>query len=150
MATESPHGMAEAARAVRPYLAELVGPVAAPPLDDLLADALAGVPAEPDAGSEAVARLRETLHADAATWAFTEAVLEDAPLFRPVYVRPAKGSRGGDGPPPSAAGDVGPVEADRFDCPQGNDYTWYRDQVGSRVPDCPTHGVPVETRDAGA
>ncbi|BDH05551.1 hypothetical protein [Streptomyces seoulensis] len=141
---ESPHGVLEAARSIRPYLAELVGPVAAPPLDARLADALAGMPRDPVAASEAVERLREALFADPATRSFTEALLEDSPRFRPVYVRPSKGSRGGDGPPPSAAGDVGPIEAERFDCPQGNDYTWYREQVGSPVPECPTHSVPVE------
>jgi hypothetical protein len=42
----------------------------------------------------------------------------------------------------SPVGDPGPVWADRYACPTG-DYVWYRPDVGTLVPDCPTHHIPL-------
>ena len=66
------------ARAVRPYLIELLGPAAAD-VDGELALLLAG-----EAGGEDVEqRLRAVLEAHKATSVFLERVLADAPAFRP-------------------------------------------------------------------
>ena len=66
--------------------------------------------------------------------AFLEAVLEDAPEYRPPQVQPSSLKTSYSGLP----GDTQPVEADKYRCPKLNDYVWYRPSVGVPVPECPT------------
>jgi hypothetical protein len=75
---------------------------------------------------------------------FLAEVLRDAPAFRPPYHQPryARRQTGGWAAP---AGDPAPVGAVRYACPHG-DYVWYRPDVATPVPDCPTHRVAL-TRD---
>jgi plasmid stabilization system protein ParE len=131
-------GVVAAARAIRPYLAELVGPTAADSLDRRLADLLNRAPDQP----ETVTRLRALLeeHKDTTGWFLIEA-LADAPQYRPPYQQPRYLSRqtGGLALP---AGDPAPISAARFSC-RGGDYVWYRPEVGAPVPDCPTHHVTL-------
>jgi hypothetical protein len=126
-------GVVEAARAIRPYLDDLIGPRAAASLDRQLADQLAS----PAASAEQVRRLRKLLDAHADTrWFLTEALI-DRPHFRPPYQQPHYLRRTG-GP----LGDPAPVDAPRYACPQG-DYVWYRPDVGSAIPRCPTHHITL-------
>jgi hypothetical protein len=126
-------GVWEAARAVRPYLIELLGPAAAD-VDAELARLLAG-----EAGGEDVEqRLRAVLEAHEATTVFLDRVLADAPQFRPPRVVSAHRRRYSGLPGPSS-----PVPADKFGCRRG-DFVWYRPEVGVPVPPCPTHRCALE------
>jgi hypothetical protein len=127
-------GVIEAARAIRPYLDDLVGPHAAAALDRRLADTLLD-PADP---AERARRLRDLLTTQPATRRFLTEVLTDPPLFRPPYQQPRYQSRN----PASGSplGDPSPTAADRYTCPQG-DYVWYRPDVATPIPGCPTHQV---------
>ncbi|OHV29151.1 MULTISPECIES: hypothetical protein [Pseudofrankia] len=125
-------GVAEAARAIRPYLDELIGPRAAAGLDRQLADTLLG-PADP---AERTRRLRDLLDTNPTTSRFLMEVLTDPPHFRPPYQQPHYHHRtAGSGSP---LGDPSPATADRYTCPHG-DYVWYRPDVGTPVPTCKTH-----------
>ncbi|WP_166351012.1 hypothetical protein [Phytoactinopolyspora limicola] len=122
-------GVVAAARAVRWYLPELVGPVAGQ-IDETLAELLAEEWDE-DVG----VRLRQVMERAEGTSAFLEAVLDDTPDFRPPQVRSRTlKSDAYDGLP----GLVGQVEAPMFHCPAG-DYDWWRPAVGTPIPKCPTH-----------
>ncbi|WP_175437706.1 hypothetical protein [Streptomyces sp. WMMB 322] len=128
-------GVLEAARAIRPYLRQLAGP-AAQELDRQIADLLT----ETAEGNRA-GRLRRLLDSNDSTGGFLVAVLHDAPEFRPPYLQPEYQLRtSADTAPP---GDAAPVlHSGRFTCPNG-DYTWYRPDVGTSVPECPTHHIPL-------
>ena len=126
-------GVWEAARCVRPYLVELLGPVAAVAVDAELARLLNDRADGEDVGE----RLREVLDAHDATGVFLARVLDDAPAYRPPGLSGRSKSYQG------LAGDPQPVGADRFACPCG-DYVWYLPEVGTRVPQCPTHRCPLE------
>jgi hypothetical protein len=126
-------GVREAACAIRWYLPELVGPAAAE-LDSQLTGLLAAA-----AGEDVGVQMRALLDGREATHVFLEAVLEDAPNYRPPQVR----SGAHRGPGYSALpGSHGPVDVDKFCCPEG-DYVWYQQAVGVPVPSCPTHGPLV-------
>jgi hypothetical protein len=131
-------GVWEAARAIRPYLADLVGPPAAGGLDRRLADELT----TPGERSERTRRLRAILDEHPHTRRFLLDVLADPPHYRPPYEQPRSHRRpAGDAGP---LGDLSPVTADRYLCPDtSHDYAWYRPDVGTPVPDCPTHHVPL-------
>lgn len=75
-------GVLEAARAVRPYLAEFMDSAVAAEVDA----ELAGLLATAAGGEDVEGRLRAVLEADEATGVFLERVLEDAPDFRPPQV----------------------------------------------------------------
>ncbi|MFE7628929.1 hypothetical protein [Kocuria sp. NPDC057446] len=82
-------------------------------------------------------QLWKVLTAYDATREFSERVLRDAPHYRPPGVLGRKRrQKGGFQLMP---GFPQPVEEDEFVCPQGNDYTWYRDEVGEVIPQCPVH-----------
>lgn len=124
-------GILEAARAVRPYLSELVGPGAGE-LDGRIAALLnegASGTAVPDA-------LRQLLDADAATRIFLEDVLGDAPDYRPPAVQ-FDIRRTGYQKPPGAMNPV--LHLGKYVCP-GGDWVWYRLSATAAVPPCPTHG----------
>jgi hypothetical protein len=136
-------GVLEAARAIRPYLTELVGPAAADRLDRHLADLLTGAPDEPNT----IVTLRALLdeHKDT-RWFLTEA-LADAPQYRPPYqqpryLRPRRGSPSPAGSS-SLAGDPAFISAPRYSCPYGDYVVWYEPEVDSPIPDCQTHHVPL-------
>jgi hypothetical protein len=123
-------GVLEAARVIRWYLPELVGP-AAEEVDLQLAGLLAAM-----AGGEDVkVRVRAVLEGHVGTRVFLEAVLEDAPEYRPPQVKSGSHRTAGYSPLP---GDPGPIPADKFYCPDG-DYVWYQQAVGVPVPECKTH-----------
>jgi hypothetical protein len=133
-------GVLESARAIRPYLEDLVGP-GAHELDERIAGLLAAAARGEDVSTD----LWTLLESDEATSAFLEAVLADAPVYRPPAVQPDFRRRS-DRTYQPLAGDVAPVmHAGKFACPRG-DYVWYRPAVGVPVPSCPTHGLRLGPR----
>jgi len=126
-------GVLEAARAIRPYLGDLVGPAVAGMLDRRIADQFTS----PANRTDMASRLRTLLEEQEDTAWFLSRVLGDKPLYRPPYHQPTH-QRGIISP----AGDPGLVEADRYACPRG-DYVWYRPDIGTPVPDCPTHRISL-------
>ena len=121
-------GLPEAARAIRPFLAELVG-AEAPRFDAEIAGLLNGV----QSGQEVTSRLRLLLDSNEAIAEWVAEVLED-PLHRPPDLQPL--ITRGYGPLP---GSGGTLHAGKYGCPKG-DYVWYRRSVGVPVPRCPTPG----------
>lgn len=131
-------GVLAAARAIRPYLTELVGPVIADELDGRIAELLNNAPDS----HENVIRLRTLLDERKKTtgWFLSE-VLADAPEYRPPYEQPRYLRDRGTAAP---AGDsTAAIAAPCYTCPEGGDYVWYRPEVGTAIPDCPTHHVPL-------
>ena len=144
-------GLYAAARAIRWFIPDSIG-WAAEEVDAEIAELL--TKAATDGVVEA--RLRAVLERRAETRAFLLAVLDDAPFYRPPQVR-RDASRGPSALPgyDTALGDPDRIVADKYRCPLGNDYDWYRQAVGQLVPECPEHGcllVPDEgtLRDARA
>lgn len=121
----------DAARAVRPYLSELVGQPTAAELDAELAALLASA-----RGGHAVAdRVAEMLSRSAEVQAWAAGFLEHGcpPEVAELRERAFQGLPGvPEAPSP-----------DKFRCPEG-DYVFYRRAVGVRVPPCPTHKTPLE------
>ncbi|WP_018504721.1 hypothetical protein [Parafrankia discariae] len=129
-------GVWEAARAIRPYLADLLGPLAAE-LDQRLAEELTADTER----SEREPRLRDLLERYPGTRWFLAEVLADAPHHRPPYEQPRHERHYADAGP---AGDPSPVTADRYVCPHSShDYAWYRRDVAEPVPQCATHHVTL-------
>ncbi len=127
-------GVLEAARAIRPYLDRLVeSPDAAAELDRQLAGELGQV-SDPSATAR---RLRILLEQHEDTAWFLDKVLADAPDHRPPYHQPGYRTRGIASP----LGDPMPIAAARYNCPVRGDYVWYRPDVGTPVPRCPTDDV---------
>lgn len=102
-------GVLEAARAIRPYLNDLVGPAVAENLDRRIASEFTG---QADRMATPT-RLRALLEEQEDTAWFLSRVLADKPLYRPPYDQPTY-QRGVVSPP----GDPGVVEADRYACPR--------------------------------
>lgn len=128
-------GVLEAARAIRPYLGRLLeSPDAAPELDRQLAEELGNV-SNPSASAQ---RLRILLEQHEDTAWFLGRVLADAPGYRPPYYQPGYRTRSGVASP---LGDVMPVAASRYNCPTCRNYVWYRPDVGTPIPRCPTDDV---------
>ncbi|ABD09552.1 hypothetical protein ThrDRAFT_00641 [Frankia casuarinae] len=134
--TSDNHGIIEAGRAIRPYLADWFAPQDAAAFDQGIA-ALLTTANPADAGTQA-GQLRALLEGHPHTGRFLRDVLADAPHYRPPDQQP----RYQRTPRPSPLGDPGPVAADRYNCPRG-DYTWYRPDLGSAIPTCPTHQVTL-------
>ena len=132
----------EAARAIRPYLGRLAdSPTAAAELDRHLADALNDQSDRPATAR----RLRILLEDQEDTAWFLAEVLADAPHYRPPYDQPRYRRHTGI---PAPAGDPGPIDAARYTCPHG-DYVWYRPEVGTPIPACATHQIPLTGPDPG-
>jgi hypothetical protein len=112
---------------------KLVGPTTAGILDRNIADQLTGAANQAATSS----RLRALLEGQEDTAWFLSRVLADKPRYRPPYQQPAYQREMA-----SPAGDLSPVEADRYACPAG-DYVWYRPDVGTPIPDCPDHHLPL-------
>lgn len=132
--TRSEH-ILEGARCIRPELAQLLDPEEAAKVDAELAKMLA----EASAGriEDADKRALEILRRQDATLAWISQYLDDH--CPPVEER-AKATRGyaplpGTGAPLSLGG--------RYRCPE-NDYVWYVRAVGTPVPLCPTHQIPLQ------
>ena len=121
-------GLVEAARCVRPYLAELLGAKEAADVDAELVQVLC----TESNGERAEQRLLSIFRQHEATVEFLERVSSDAPYFRPPLVLAQKRNYR------PLEGDMSPVGADKFGCPQ-SDYVWYRPEVGTPPPRCPTH-----------
>lgn len=128
------HGILEAARVIRPNLTELVGP-AAEELDARIAELLAA----DAAGKDVTVELRSLFANDDATQSFLDAVLGDAPHYRPPSILPSDLRGPGF---TQLAGDVAAPHANRYVCPLG-DYVWYRLLVGATVPLCGTHQITL-------
>jgi len=130
--TSDDRGVLEAARAIRPYLTDWFTEQDAAVLDQQIATVLAAVnPADP---APVAGELRALLNRHPLTGRFLRDVLADAPHHRPPDQQP----RYQRTPRPSPLGDPGPVAADRYICPHG-DYTWYRPDLSTPIPICPTH-----------
>lgn len=130
-------GVWAAARAIRPYLADLVGQDAGL-LDSQIANRLNGAADRPDA----VIELRALLEGNEETRWFLREVLRDRPYHRPPYQQSRYLQRQSGGIA-SPAGDPGPIlHAGMYECTHG-DYVWYRPDVGTPVPHCPTHQTPL-------
>ena len=126
-------GVIEAARAIRPYLNDLVGPADAALVDRrIVSEFAAGVGQVGAAG-----RLRAVLEEYEDTAWFLRRVLGDKPHYRPPYFQPVH-QRSITRP----SGDPGYVAADRYACPRG-DYVWYRPDVGTPIPECPNHHIKL-------
>jgi hypothetical protein len=123
----------QAARAIRPYLDELLE-------DDTLASAmdrrLAELLAEAGAGRSVKASLLGVLTEQEPTRRWTREFMKDK-----VPPQAYRGRR----PPgdPRLASDLFDVLAPRWVCPQG-DYDWYPSTAGEQPPACPTHQVPLQ------
>ncbi|HLM89367.1 MAG: hypothetical protein ACLPN6_31160 [Streptosporangiaceae bacterium] len=129
-------GLLEAARAIRPYLPDLVGP-AADQVDHEIAELLAAH----GRGDNVIPALWSLLARHAATRDFVTEVLADEPHYRPPGLQPGYQCPAERGTPGThlIAGNVGPVHVGKYLCPK-DDYIWYRPAVGVTVPLCPTHG----------
>jgi hypothetical protein len=123
----------EVARAIRPFLPQLLPPLQAEEVDREIAELL-NAP-----GGDLAPALQTLLEQHEATADFMADVLDDAPLFRPpAYQHHTVRSSIYK----SLPGDPPPAYAGKFGCPQG-DFVWYRPAVGMPVPCCPTHNVTL-------
>ncbi|KDN22121.1 cyclic nucleotide-binding domain-containing protein [Amycolatopsis rifamycinica] len=116
-AAEHHDGVLEAARAVRPEVAQLTP--AHEDLDKILPELLTAHPTP-------VARIHDVLVSDAHVASWLTDLLADTE-FRP---REARTSHSADAPV-------------RYQCPADGNYVWYR-HGGEPVLDCPDHGVALE------
>jgi hypothetical protein len=126
-------GLLEAARVIRPYLPDLVGPEAKR-LDGQISELLARA----DTDDTVTTSLRSLLDQHEATRDFLAEVLADAPRYLPPDLRP-DGVRSRDPGLQPLPGPVGPVYADLYSCPYG-DFEFYQLALDDPIPPCPTHG----------
>lgn len=126
-------GVYEAARCIRPYL-----PTLAPEDHDSVDAELAALLNDPQQ-ADTETRLVALLEQRPATAMFMDAVLDDAPEYRPPQVVEEVLFAGGYSPPP---GQHKPPPALKYCCPH-DDYKWFIPRVGTPVPSCPTHHVAL-------
>lgn len=122
----------DVARSARPYLEELTGSEA-PAYDAEIAALLAAA----YAGNDVEAELSAVLQRSPAVHDFAAKMLED-PLHRPPDLQPVREL--GDYEPLPGSGS--PVAASKYCCPE-RDYAWWRPSIGTPVPTCATHNVPL-------
>ena len=127
----------EAARAIRPFLAQLVGDVAAPEVDSYLADRLGAAAAGQRVSDEILGSLRA---ASATRRWWLDFLATGLPPEVTRYHDPTRSAS-----IPGRGEIVSPL---RYQCPQG-DYVWYRIGVTQGVPVCPTHDVRLEAAPGG-
>jgi hypothetical protein len=117
----------EAARAIRPYLPELVGAEAS-----AYDQEIARLIADAQAGRNVDEQLFTVLSRPADVRDWVASVLESdrnlPPRIQQVIERGYH----------SLPGPGEPVDAERYECAYG-DYVWYQLSVGDLVPQCPTH-----------
>ena len=123
-------GILAAARAVRPFLPDLIGPEA-----DQMDGRLAVLLGAARRGEDVTGSVRLVLEEHEATADFLVEILADAPRYLPPDVRPenlqVRGYQGLPGP-----GD--PVDIEVYKCEKG-DYTYYQLAADDPVPLCRTH-----------
>lgn len=126
-------GILAAARAVRPFLPDLIGPDA-----DRMDGRLAVLLGAARRGEDVTGPVRSVLEEHEATADFLVEVLADAPRYLPPDLRPENLQVRGyqELPGPSAT----PVDTEVYECEQG-DYTFYQLAADDPVPLCPTHGA---------
>lgn len=129
-------GILAAARAVRPFLPDLIGP-AAGEVDGRLADLLAAA----QQGENVTGPMRSVLEEHQVTADFLTEVLADAPRYLPpdlqsenLIVRSPDYQE--------LPGERGPVDFEVYVCEQG-DFTFYQLAADNPVPSCPTHGTKL-------
>lgn len=130
-ATVDDEGLVEAAKALRPYLAGLIGTERAPHWDTEVAELLAGGRQDRAAG------LRRLVESDVEVLQWVEDLLDDPQRLPPEL----QGVRTSQYAPGLGSGDF--VGADRFVCPQADHYVRYRVQVGEEMGICPDHKCPL-------
>ena len=121
----------ELARAVRPYLSELVEEPRAAALDAEFAELLAEAPARGDVDE----RVLDLLGQSPALGDWAAAFLERGAPPEVAYLEERSRLQG-------LAGEGEVVRAPRYACPEG-DFVFYRRSVGQAVPECPTHHLPL-------
>lgn len=128
-------GTLAAARAIRPFLPDLIGPDSGR-VDGRLAALLAAA----RRGENVTMPVRSVLEEHEATADFLDAVLADAPRYLPPDLWPENLSvRDYQGlPSPSP----GPVDFEVYVCEKG-DYTFYQLAADDKPPLCPTHGTEL-------
>jgi hypothetical protein len=116
----------EGARAIRPYLTELLGD-RAEAVDAQLAELLN----KSAAGGKTDNLILDVLVQDDKTRKWLDEFLD-------------RGTPAAERSYSPLPGQPTPVMAQRYECPQG-DYVWYRRTVADKTPRCPTHNVPLRS-----
>ncbi|MEH1925121.1 hypothetical protein [Nostoc sp.] len=118
-----PEDILEGSRSIRPLLPEILGDDAVQvdrQLSELLAQAKAGEPVH-----EQILEMLK-IYPDTRNW--IAEFLSKKQVSKGFEELPGKGQ---------------PISASKYRCPEGDDYTWYRRVVGAKIPNCPTHNVPL-------
>jgi len=129
---ERDEAVREGARAIRFYLESLVGPQAADQLDLRLAELLAADDSQ---------QLLDVLQSSEGTSQWWRDFLLCGGI-------PAAAA-GGAGVVRSDLPGLGRPVLDRYVCPAGNDYVWYRRSPASAVPFCKKHNVQLRAEARG-
>jgi hypothetical protein len=120
----------EAARSIRPYLAQLLNPEAAQTMDEQLSELLAQIQPEPTTVSQRILKL---LSSQETTREWIKKFLQDKVL--PEIEKSYE---------PTLSPTPTPVSGlIKYACPYG-DFVWYQRQVGEPIPNCRTHNLPLE------
>ncbi|MHC0066939.1 hypothetical protein ACWATR_29185 [Nostoc sp. UIC 10890] len=118
-----PEDILEGTRLIRPFLPELLGDDAVQ-VDRQLSELLA----QAKAGQQVHDQIFEILKSYPDTDDWMAEFLSEKPITKGFDPLPGKGQ---------------PISASKYRCPQGDDYSWYRRSVGTAIPNCPTHNVPL-------
>jgi hypothetical protein len=129
--TYSPEEILEAARSIRPYLAQLLNSEEAQTMDEQLAELLAQVLQESTSASKQILKL---LSSQKPTREWTKKFLQNK---LPPEIEKAYQPTLSPNPSSPISGLI------KYACPDG-DYVWYQRQVGEPIPTCPTHKVTLE------
>ncbi|MDZ8263545.1 hypothetical protein [Nostoc sp. ChiQUE01b] len=116
-----PEGVLDCARSIRPFLQELLGDDAVQ-VDGQLAELLA----QAKAGQQVHEQILELLKSYPNTYNWIVEFLSEKQV-----------SKGFE----KLAGQAQAISAQKYICPQGDDYIWYRRVIGATIPICPTHSV---------
>lgn len=122
-----PEDVLDCARSIRPFLQELLGDDAVQ-VDSQLGELLA----QAKAGQQVHEQILELLKSYPDTYNWIAEFLSEEQV-----------SKGFE----KLAGQAQAISAQKYICPQGDDYIWYRRVIGATIPICPTHGVPLIAAD---